>query len=81
MDDHDSTTANEPFVKVTGTNIGDVFSDWKMTTPARIGKSAWAAFDSGGNPFFSNDLVTWKSLSDHDSASVAGALMYNENLW
>ncbi len=80
MDDHDSTTANEPFVKVTGTNIGDVFSDWKMTTPARIGKSAWAAFDSGGNPFFSNDLVTWKSLSDHDSQAVAGALMYNENL-
>jgi len=77
---HDSTNEEDPFVKETGTNIGTVFSQWKMTTPARIGKNAWAAFNSDGDPFFSNDLVTWKSLSDHAQIAPAGALMYNEDL-
>ena len=79
-DDHDSTTATDPFVNVSDTNIGTVFDSWRMTTPARIGKSAWAAFDYLGDPYFSSDLVTWKSLADHDTLSVTGALMYNENL-
>ena len=80
FDSHDSTTEEDPFVKVTGTNIGTVFSGWKMTTPARIGKSAWTAFDSSGAPYFSSDLVTWKSLADYDSAAPTGSVMYNEAL-
>jgi len=76
---HDSTTEEDPFVQVTGTNIGTVFSDWKMTTPARIGKSAWAAFDYEGTSFFSSDLVTWKTLADYVGNAPTGALMYNED--
>ena len=53
----------------------------KMTIPVRIAYGTWMSYDSNGNPYFTSDLITWKTLANYDagSADISGAKLFNED--